>query len=318
MGRAVLAAVTAAVLAAFAGASRATVRAQAAPGCPAPRVSAASEARIDRVLASGRDVWGEQLLRAANGPTYAAARGFLPPLLYAVGHGGAPLTTSGVYYLPFTLPLSVGGPRGFGLHVADGSQVIVRRVGGPSVTVEVGARGSERFGSCLGRLQAPRLADGYLPLLEVGYRDAAGVRYTQESFVGRLPRERSLVSFIRVTADARSSATGGVVRLVSSTGRVIRLPVPRMEAVELDAAFTHDGARLARVGAAVYDSARADVTAFWQKALAVAPGFVVPDADVMDAERALLTDELSMTWRYSVGNVYEELSYVEALDVAQV
>ncbi|HST17253.1 MAG TPA: hypothetical protein VLK36_06265, partial [Gaiellaceae bacterium] len=46
--------------------------------------------------------------------------------------------------------------------------------------------------------------------------------------------------------------------------------------------------------------------------------FVVPDADVMDAERALLTDELSMTWRYSVGNVYEELSYVEALDVAQV
>ena len=37
-----------------------------------------------------------------------------------------------------------------------------------------------------------------------------------------------------------------------------------------------------------------------------------------NAERALEIDELEMTWRYSVGNVYEELSYVEALDVAQV
>ena len=38
----------------------------------------------------------------------------------------------------------------------------------------------------------------------------------------------------------------------------------------------------------------------------------------MDAERALLIQELEMTWRYSVGNTYEELSYAEALDVAQV
>ena len=38
----------------------------------------------------------------------------------------------------------------------------------------------------------------------------------------------------------------------------------------------------------------------------------------MDAERALVIQELEMTWRYSVGNAYEELSYAEALDVAQV
>ena len=270
------------------------------------------------MLASGRDVWGERLLQAPNGPTYAAARRFLPPLLYAVGHGGSPLTASGVYYLPFTLPLSVGGPRGFGLHVADGSQIIVRHVGGPSVTVFVGAHGSERFGSCLGRLQSPRLAGGYLPVLEVAYRDGAGVRYTQESFVGRLPGRRSLVSFIRVNADAHGSTTGAALRLVSSAGRVSGLRVPRGQSAELDAAFVHDGARLVRIGAAAYESALNDVAGFWQKALAAAPSFVVPDADVMNAERALEIDELAMTWRYSVGNVYEELSYVEALDVAEV
>ena len=38
----------------------------------------------------------------------------------------------------------------------------------------------------------------------------------------------------------------------------------------------------------------------------------------MDAERALVIQELELTWRYSVGNTYEELSYAEALDVAQV
>jgi hypothetical protein len=44
----------------------------------------------------------------------------------------------------------------------------------------------------------------------------------------------------------------------------------------------------------------------------------VPEARVVDAERALLVEELEMTWRYSVGNAYEELSFAEALDVAQV
>jgi len=39
---------------------------------------------------------------------------------------------------------------------------------------------------------------------------------------------------------------------------------------------------------------------------------------VMNAERAILVQELAMTWRYSVGNAYEELSFAEALDVAEV
>ena len=297
----------------FAGSSRATT-----PSCRAPSVGAAYAQRVDRVLAAGRDVWGDRLLARKGGPTYAAASRFLPPLLYAAGRGGTRLTRSGVYYLPFTLPLSVGGSRGFGLHVADGSEILVRRVDGPSLTMSVGPAGNERYGSCLARLETPRLADGYLPILEAAYMDGAGVRYREESFVGRLPRGRSLVSFVRLTADARHAERAATIRLVSSRGAAAHEVVPPGKTVEIDAAFVHNGARLERIDANAYASARASVATFWRQSLSGTPSFIVPESRVMDAERALEIQELAMTWRYSVGNAYEELSYAEALDVAQV
>src|SRR6478672_10973397 len=144
MRYAVLTGVAVTLFATTAASSTATVERRT--GCAPPRVSPAYAARVHRVLTSGRDVWGERLLRTPGGPTLAKARRFLPPLLYAAGRGGSRLTTSGAYYLPFTMPLSVGGPRGFGLHVADGSEIIVREAGGPSLTIGVGSGGRERFG----------------------------------------------------------------------------------------------------------------------------------------------------------------------------
>jgi hypothetical protein len=267
--------------------------------CATPTVSAAYAQRLARVLGSGRDLWGDRLLAAPNGPTLTAASRLLPPLLYAAGHGGRRLTSSGVYYLPFTMPVSVGGARGFGLHVADGSQIIVRRVGGPTLTVDVG---NERFGSCIQRLDTPALADGWLPILENGYRDARGVRYSEESFVGRVGH--SLASYVHVSGR-------GEIRLVTSHGQALR-------GADVYALFLHDGARLRRIDLNAYNNARAKVVAFWNQRLAGSASFVVPEAQVNDAERALEVQELEMTWRYSVGNVYEELSYAEALDVAQV
>jgi hypothetical protein len=282
-----------------------------------PQVGAAYAQRIARVLGSGRDVWGERLLAAKNGPTLAAASKLLPPLLYAAGHGGRRLTASGVYYLPFTLPVSVGGPRGFGLHVADGSQIIVRRAGGPSLTVTVGRGADERYGSCLARLEKPRLADGYLPILQTVYTDADGVRYRQESFVGRLPGSRSLVSFVQLSADASSARSASAMRLTATGARLGRVVRPGTRA-ELDGAFVHDGARLQTIDGDAYAAARATVVSYWQKALSAFPAFDVPEPQVMNAQRALLVQALELTWRYSVGNVYEELSYAEGLDVAEV
>lgn len=294
----------------------------AAPGEVAgdcnPAPSRGSLRQLAGVLSSREDVLGDRLLAARNGPTLEAARRLLPPLLYAAGHGSRPLTTSGVYYLPFTLPLSVGGARGFGLHVADGSEIVVRRAGGPHLAVGVGAGGRERYGSCLARLRGPQLAEGHLPILEVAYRDVLGGRYSQESFVGRLPGSRSLVSFVRVTADSPPTRSTAAITLASSEGATLRWRIRPGAHVVAQAAFAHSGARLLRLDPARYEAARATVVAFWQRRLLPQPVFDVPEPAVVEAERALEVQELELTWRYSVGNVYEELSFAEALDVAQV
>ena len=48
--------------------------------CALPRADDAYVAATRRVLQARRDVWGEQLLRAPAGPTYAAAHRLLPPV----------------------------------------------------------------------------------------------------------------------------------------------------------------------------------------------------------------------------------------------
>ena len=178
-----------------------------ATSCDAPRAQARYERRVDHALLAKADVWGRRLLATPNGPSYDAASRYLAPLLYAQGTRGRMLTTTGVYYVPFTLPLSPYGARAFALHVADGSEVITRRASGSRLSVAVGRAGRELYGSCLRRLTPATLADGYLPVLETAYVDEAGVRYTQESFAGRVPGVASLVSFVHVTADARRSRT---------------------------------------------------------------------------------------------------------------
>src|SRR5262249_53155274 len=186
-------------------------------------VTSAYAHSVRAALSAKRDVWGRRLLAAPGGPSYERAQAVLAPLLYATGRGGKKLTDSGVYYLPFAFPFHVNGRRVFALHVAHGSQIVLRRAGGPSVTVDVGPDGDERYGSCLGRLGSATLADGYLPILDTTYTDSAGVRYEQESFVGRLYGSISL-SFVHLHVDATAAAGDTTVPLVPSPGG---LPPPR-------------------------------------------------------------------------------------------
>ena len=128
--------------------------------CAPPRATAAHTNRVERALRTRHDLWGNQLLSAPDGPSYEAARRLLPPLLYARAPGKKALTESGVYYVPFGQPLGARGAGSVALHVADGSQVIAERVGGRRLTIFVGAKGRERYGSCLARLGSARLAAG--------------------------------------------------------------------------------------------------------------------------------------------------------------
>src|SRR5262249_61216344 len=56
----------------------------------------------------------------------------------------------------------------------------------------------------------------------------------------------------------------------------------------------------------------------WRCRFGAAMSIDVPDTEVVNAEHALLVQELELTWRYSIGNPYEEFSFPEGLDVAQV
>jgi len=275
---------------------------------------------------SRRDVWGERLLDARGGPTYDAATKLLAPLVYATQRGRRPLTRSHVYYLPLAYPTDVYAPATFALHVADGSQIISRRVDGPSLTVFVGRTGRERYGSCLARTTLATLADGYLPIVETAYTDADGVEYTQESFAGRIDGARSIVSFVHLTVDATNAKAGAVVRFAASDPRRLlvdsRAPVhvARGEAADLYAGWLHQLPLLqpVHVNERTYENARAHVVAYWNRRLAEGAQIVVPEDRVMNAERAILVQQLVQSWRYSVGNPYEELSFAEALDTAQV
>src|SRR5689334_20994813 len=64
--------------------------------CATKAAGGAFRARVRHALGSGEDIWGDTLLSQPGGPTLARVERFLPPLLYAVGHGGKPLTASGV------------------------------------------------------------------------------------------------------------------------------------------------------------------------------------------------------------------------------
>src|SRR5947208_201862 len=110
----------------------------AAAVAPRAATSAYTES-VRQAVASGRDLWGGELLRAPGGPTYEAARRLLTPLTQAVEWHGRPLTASGSYYLPLSFPFTPYGSTVFALHVADGSEIVTRRFDGPSLSVYVGS-----------------------------------------------------------------------------------------------------------------------------------------------------------------------------------
>ncbi|HEY7207163.1 MAG TPA: hypothetical protein VH416_02895 [Gaiellaceae bacterium] len=208
---------------------------------------------------------------------------------------------------------------------------MTEHAGGDSLTVSVGEDGRERFGSCAARLGAARLADGYLPILETRYLDAGGTRYRQESFAARIPRLDSLVSFVRITADARGSA-GATVRFSPSAdglalggrdakldGAAFRYRVPAGGRRTVYAAWLNRPSDASlKVGAHSYAAARRSVVAYWRSRLAQGASILVPERRVVDAERAALLQNLALTWRYSIGNAHEEFSFPESVDVAQV
>jgi len=288
------------------------------------------------------------LLRSPQGPTYNGVARQLTALFYAAGRRGGRIGDSGVYYLPFAWP-SQFGAQAIALHVADGGTIYASRTNGPKLTISVGSRGRERYGSCLARLSTPGLLAGYLPALETHYVDAGGVRYSQESFAARIGVTRSLVSFIRLTADAThvdhsvnlafstsarhltvagdgSIARGLKTHMVVSEGARVRgstvsYDVPAGSSESVYAAWLVDPAPTApfTLDEDRYLAARQALATFWAAKLAGSATFEVPEARVQNAERSLLIQNLALAWRYSAGNGYHSRVFTpEIVDAAGV
>src|SRR5688500_7732648 len=135
---------------------------------------------IDEVLKSKTDLWGEAALKQPGGPTYAFFENLLPPLRYVE----APFR---VYPIVLSAPAAPKKVRLLG----DGSCInaLARQVNwsgeeGTPVTFRVGTK-RETFGAEPKNLVGPKIAGGYLPIVQMRYRDSVGDLYEQETFADR-------------------------------------------------------------------------------------------------------------------------------------
>ncbi len=303
--------------------------------------------RVRDMLNSPTDLWGEHLMAQPEGPTYEAIEGLLHPLLF-VGrkpceHGW--LTDSSIYYLPFGLMDHDLGGKAFALHVADGSQIISDHFEGRKCTLFVGPEGNERYGSCLENLDGPRLASGFLPILQNSYVDASGLTYQQESFATRIIGIDSLVSMVRLQIGP--SVLAGAVKIVidpadsNLSWRGNCLIGPDGTHYVFSPGATFDGERvtytlqpsatstqeivflrlnnpaicgLSDIDENQYRAARECTETYWQERLDRGTVFAVPEPLVMDAQKNLIIQNLLMNWKYSIGNLYETEFNAESSD----
>ena len=140
----------------------------------APRAFAQT---VDDVIKSKIDLWGEAALKQPDGPTYESFKDKLPPFRYVE----APFR---VYPIVLSAPAA---PKKVRL-IGDGSQInaLARQLNwigeeGMPVTFRVGMK-RETFGSNPKNLIGPKLAGGYLPIVQMHYRDGEGWRAAQRGW----------------------------------------------------------------------------------------------------------------------------------------
>ncbi|MBI4028426.1 MAG: hypothetical protein HY360_25800 [Verrucomicrobia bacterium] len=143
------------------------------------QASAVSFPTVEETLAAQRDLWGELALQQPNGPSYEFFEKALPPLRYVAADFRH-------YAIPLAAPREpqkgrlISNGSGINLH-GDATGANWKRYACP-VGFRVGAT-NETFGADVRRLEGPRYADGYLPIVRLGYR-AGDATYSQEAFAG--------------------------------------------------------------------------------------------------------------------------------------
>jgi hypothetical protein len=132
---------------------------------------------VEALLRARTDVLGDAALRQPGGPTYEFFRDLLPPLRYVEPD-----------FKHYPIVLSAPGNTVKARLVSNGSAINalarsrswISEAGKP-VAFYVGDK-REPFGNDLAKLDGPRYADGYLPIVQYKYTAADGATYAQEVF----------------------------------------------------------------------------------------------------------------------------------------
>lgn len=303
-------------------------------------VHAAKMPKVEDVLASRTDLWGDLAMKQPNGASYEFFAGLIPPLKYV---------NADFRYYPIILSAPDGEPAKF-LLVSNGSAINPPpKLGtwkdniGARVSFHVGADAT-LFGSDPKLLDGPRYVDGYLPI----------VRNT--CFVNSLPIEQEVfaavdpgyakhgAAFVRFSGmgevRARFSEAGTMCRqglLLNSRGEAIcrfskdwtwnsdRSDLvcdlkPNQQALLILYVRPATGNPDTELTPALYSRQREQCIAAWQAVLARGSRLETPEPVVNNAWRSLVIGT-NMLLRngdllYSWGNQYETMFEAECGDAA--
>ena len=289
---------------------------------------------VDEMIGAKTDILGEAAIRQAGGPSYEFFAKAMPPLRYV---------NAAFRHYPIVLAAPRNGCKA--RLVSNGSAINAK--GNLSTWQDVGLPVSfcvgpkeVAFGDDLERLDGPRLADGYLPIVGMSYRDG-DTTYRQEAFVSVEPALADHgVVFVRFSLDG-GQAGKVTARITPSeplhqVGRELRDsreevfvgtgPNWQWDPAKqtLSATVTPDGeAVLAVCTAAIpklpagslvpsgdeYGKQREQCVAVWRELLGKGVTLDVPETVVNNAWRAALAANFTVvtgdTVNYSAGNAYQ-------------
>jgi hypothetical protein len=295
------------------------------------------------MAASKLDLWGEAAIRRPGGPSYEFFRDLLPPLRYV-----------NTAFRQYPIVLSAPGAPTKARWVSNGSGINVRARKPPmwrEVGVPVGFsvdEPPEPFGEDPERLDGPRYAAGYLPIVLVAYRRGATV-YEQEAFAparGSLADAGAvLVRFsarggpgvvrARLDLDRPADAAGGEIRDEQGRTLVRHGPGWTWDAAHgelradlapgrsaLLAVFTRPAPPARAVlDEALYAEERAACVGCWEDVVGRGAGFNIPEPIVQDAWRSLIVGNFLIAvgdrMHYSAGNAYDHLYEAECGDAVR-
>ncbi len=287
---------------------------------------------IDEIIDAKTDILGDAALRQPDGPSYEFFAEAMPPLRY--------VNAAFRHY-----PIVLAAPRNEckARLVSNGSAINAKGGGnawsdvGFPVDFRVGPTDSV-FGDDLSKLDGPRLADGYLPIVEMSYREGDAT-YRQEAFVSvepvladhgvvlvRFSLEAGQVGTVSAHVAAPESLRLDGRQLCDDSHQVFMWTDPSWQwnptkqslAATLTpggeailAVFTNAAPKLTtatNLSGKEYRNQRQRCVATWQRLLGKGVKLDVPESVVNNAWRAVLGANFTVvsgnTVNYSAGNDY--------------